>query len=322
MTTLPTTASTPSVSPGPREPASLYDLVQFHAPIPTWFGVGGKADRYAEPPDEATLRDVLLAFAGHHVRVLGDGANLLVDDDGVDGVVVSLKRLSDVRVLRDGGAPGDTVIVRAGAGMALAQLITWAVRESLAGLEVLGGIPASVGGAAVMNAGGSFGCMADVVHQVHAVTSSGAALTIPASEVCFDYRQSGLDHLIVTAVEFKLTRLDRRDQPALRQKLLDVMAYKKDTQPLAEHSAGCVFRNPETPGAGRVSAGRLIDLAGCKGLTVGGATVSDRHANFIVAGPGCTARDILQLMEEVQRRVYREHGVRLEAEVRVWRRRG
>lgn len=319
MTTLPTTSSPVSA---PTSPVSLYDLVQFHAPIATWFGVGGKADRYAEPPDEATLRDVLLAFAGHHVRILGDGANLLVDDDGVDGIVVSLKHLNELRVLRDGGRPGDTVIVRVGAGMALPQLITWAVRESLAGLEVLGGIPASVGGAAVMNAGGGFGCIADVVHQVHAMTSSGALRSIPAREVCFDYRRSGLDHLIVTAVEFKLTRLDARDQPVLRRKLLDVMAYKKDTQPLADHSAGCVFRNPDTPGAGRISAGRLIDLAGCKGLSVGGARVSERHANFIVAGPGCTARDILRLMDEVARRVKQEHGVHLEPEVRVWRRRG
>jgi UDP-N-acetylmuramate dehydrogenase len=305
-----------------KEPLTLYHLVQFHAPIPTWFGIGGGADRFTAPPDEASLRDVLLAFAGHRVRVLGDGANLLVDDNGVDGIVISLTHLDDVRVIRDDGRPGDTVIVRVGAGAPLPKLITWSVRESFAGLEVLGGIPASVGGAAVMNAGGSFGQIADVVHKVHAMTHGGAMMTIPAAEVCFDYRRSGLEHLVVTAVDFKLTRLDKSDQPALRQKLRDVMAYKADTQPMADRSAGCIFRNPDTPGAGRVSAGRLIDLAECKGLNLGGARVSDRHANFIVADKGCTARDVLNLMEAVTARVERAHGVRLEPEVRIWRRGG
>ncbi len=314
MTTLPTTTKT--------NPTTLYDLVQFHAPVPTWFGVGGTADRFAAPADEPMVRDVLLAFAGHHVRILGDGANLLVDDDGVDGIVVSLRQLDEVRTLRDDGRPGDTVIVRVGSGMPLPKLITWAVRESLAGLEILGGIPASVGGAVVMNAGGNFGNMESVVHAVHAMTSSGAAMTIPAAEVCFDYRRSGLDHLVVTAVDLKLTRLDNRDQPMLRQKLRDVMAYKKDTQPLADDSAGCVFRNPDTPGAGRVSAGRLIDLAGCKGLAVGGARVSERHANFIIASDQCTARDIQNLMNEVRGRVELEHCIRLEPELRIWRRGG
>ena len=317
MTTVPSTTPAP-----PDSLLSLYDLVQFHAPVPTWFGVGGRADRFAAPPTEDLLRDVLLAFAGHRVRVLGDGANLLVDDDGVDGMVVSLRHLDSVRLERDGAAPGDEVIVRVGAGAPLPKLITWAVREALAGLEVLGGIPASVGGAVVMNAGGAFGNMASVVHRVHAMTSSGKAMVIPAAEVCFDYRRSGLDHLVVTAVEFRLTRLDKRDQPALRQKLRDVMAYKKDTQPLAEDSAGCVFQNPDTPGAGRISAGRLIDLAGCKGLSVRGASVSDRHANFIVTRAGCTASDILRLMELVRDRVRQAHGVTLEPEIRVWRRTG
>jgi UDP-N-acetylmuramate dehydrogenase len=290
---------------------SLYEVIRFNEAVPTWFGVGGRADRLAAPTDEEMARDCVLAFAGHTVRVLGDGANLLVEDGGVDGVVLDLCGLDGVEVVAD---EGDREVLRVGAGKRLPRLVVQTVREGLSGLEHLGGIPASVGGAAVMNAGGAFGEIAGAVRAVHALTTTGTRLCIPREEIAFGYRVSGLEHLIVTAVDFELERVAEGERGSLRQRLKDVMSYKKGTQPLADASAGCCFKNP-APGVG---AGALIDSAGCKGLRVGGAEVSHKHANFVVTHDGCTAGDVLELMDEVEARVRHASGVSLEREVKVW----
>jgi UDP-N-acetylmuramate dehydrogenase len=303
---------------------TLYDIIEFNKPIDTWFGVGGSADRYARPADREELADCLVAFAGHTVRVLGDGANLLVHDDGVDGLIIDLGDMDTVEYAP--GQTADEVIVHAQAGANLPRLIVETVRDGYAGLESLAGIPATLGGAVIMNAGGAFGSIAELVTRVHAMTSTGAELVIPADQVSFDYRHSGLEHLVITAVELRLRKVSEKARPALRDRLKEVMAYKKRTQPMADRSAGCCFKNPLAvghglPGAGeRVSAGKLIDEAGCKGLRIGGAEVSDHHANFIVTHPGCTAQDIIDLMEAVESRVHKFCGVHLEREVRVWRR--
>ena len=301
------------------------EIIETDAPIPTWFGIGGRADVLARPSSVGDLRDVLRMFAGQRIRVLGDGANLLVDDDGVDGVVVSLDRLDSVEYI--GWDPVSSpsperpraITLRAGAGARLPKLIIETVRSGVAGLETLSGIPASVGGAVFMNAGGAFGQIADVVDRVHAVSRLGDELDIPHDQIHFDYRHSGLGWLVITSVDFDLTALPSDRQERLRRRMKDVMAYKRDTQPLASDSAGCVFKNPEVGGR-RVSAGMLIDQAGCKGMGEGGATVSERHANFIVTGEGCRAADVIALMDRVRERVRARLGVELEPEVVVWRR--
>jgi UDP-N-acetylmuramate dehydrogenase len=303
---------------------TLYDIIEFNKPIDTWFGVGGGADRYARPADREELADCLVAYAGHTIRVLGDGANLLVHDDGVDGLVVDLVDLEAVEYTP--GETPDEVILHAQAGANLPRLIIESVREGYAGLESLAGIPATIGGAVIMNAGGAFGSIADLVLRVHAMSSTGTELVIPAEQISFDYRHSGLEHLVLTSVELRLRRVSDKARPALRDRLKEVMGYKAKTQPMAERSAGCCFKNPLAvspglPGAGqRVSAGKLIDEAGCKGLRIGGAEVSDRHANFIVTHDGCTAQDIIDLMSEIEKRVHAFCGVRLEREVKVWER--
>lgn len=284
--------------------------VETHAPIPTWFGVGGRADRLARP---ATLEELALLAAderNHPLRILGDGANLLVADEGVDGLVVSLERLSRVDMHAGSGA------VRAGAGASLPLLLTTAARAGLAGLEGLAGIPASVGGAVVMNAGGAFADIADAVARVEILDESGEPRTLRRAEIDFAYRSTSLRGRIVTSVTFDLSP----DDPAnVRDRLKKAMAYKKQTQPLADHSAGCVFKNPTISGA-RESAGRLIDQAGCKGLTVGGAQVSPVHANFFTTTPAATAQDILDLIERVRERVATADGVHLDTEIVIWRR--
>jgi UDP-N-acetylmuramate dehydrogenase len=303
---------------------ALGEIIQTDAPIPTWFGVGGRADMLATPRTVDELRDLVQAFAGQTIRVFGDGANLLVDDDGVDGLVIDLRHFSrvDYRGFDPSAGPPDRateVIIEVGAGARLPKLITETVRHGLAGLETLGGIPASVGGAVYMNAGGAFGQIADAVESVHALSRLGQMLVIPHDQINFDYRHSGLGWMIITSVEFHLTALPEERAADLRRRLLDVMAYKKNSQPMAENSAGCVFKNPTIDGE-RVSAGMLIDRSGCKGLTVGGARVSDVHANFIVTEPGCTARDVIALMARVRAHVAKHHGATLEPEVVVWRR--
>lgn len=295
----------------------VVDLNLEHAaPIPTWFKVGGRADAMARPGSIEELRAALEAHAGQAVRVLGDGANLLVGDEGVDGLVVDLKRLDRAEVVEDRGAD---VLVRAQGGAKLPKLIVETVRDGLAGLETLAGIPASLGGAAVMNAGGAFGQLSDVVEFVDVLAPDGSARRIDAGDVRFAYRRSALSGLIVTAVGLRLRRVEGGERAALRERLKEVMAYKKRTQPMGENSAGCFFKNPTVNGE-RVSAGMLIDRAGCKGLAVGAASVSHQHANFLTTGDGCTACDLLALAEEVRRRVAQHAGIVLENEVVIWRR--
>jgi UDP-N-acetylmuramate dehydrogenase len=295
-----------------------------NAPVSTWFGVGGRADRLAKPATIDQLRQCL--EMDPRVRILGDGANLLVADDGVRELVVSLAhgQLADW-VIGQPDARGITTVT-AGAGANLPKLINETVRRGLTGLENLGGIPASVGGAAVMNAGGKFGSTGDYISAVHALDrATGREVVLKRAQIDFAYRHSSLARsgLLVTRVEFRL-----RSAPAeqVREKLKEVMAYKKTSQPMAERSAGCCFKNPtlseDLPEIGtlgtRISAGLLLDRAGCKGLSVGAASVSEVHANFIVAREGCTAGHVLEVMRQARAKVQSAFGVTLEPEVVIW----
>jgi UDP-N-acetylmuramate dehydrogenase len=295
---------------------SLLDIIE-DAPIPTWFGVGGRADRLARPESIEGLRQCLETDPG--LRVLGDGANLLVDDDGIGGLVVDMGGLRGLEIDTATGA------VSAMAGVNLPRVIVESVRKGLGGLEGLGGIPATVGGAVMMNAGGAYGQIADVVTAVHAIGRDGRTVVMPREMIDFGYRRSGLRSMVVTRVELGLRP---GDAATLRSRHLEVMAYKKGSQPLGEQSAGCAFKNPTltvgidgigAPGA-RVSAGMLIDRAGCKGLQRGSALVSPVHGNFLTAARGGRAGDVIGLMEDVRRRVLERFGVSLENEVVIWRR--
>lgn len=300
--------------------------------IPTWFGVGGRAHRLAKPGTIEELRECLRLDA--KLKVLGDGANLLVADAGVSELVVALTGGTFASVeftpTEGGGAT-----LRAGAGVNLPKLINETVRQGLAGLEGLGGIPATVGGALVMNAGGQFAQTGDCVQAVHTIDRTGVERSFKRTQITFDYRRTllGTDGprgpagaatgLIVTAVEF---RLRKADPAALRKRLLEVMEYKKRTQPLSDRSAGCVFKNPvitaDLPGVAvagsRVSAGMLIDRAGCKGMSVGRAEVSTTHGNFFIAKPGATANEVIELIRGVRAKVQAAFGVSLEPEVAIW----
>lgn len=286
-------------------------------PISTWFHIGGRAQRLARPGSVADLARCL--EMDDALRVLGEGANLLVDDDGVSDLVVSLQQGAFTEARIDAA----TGVVVAGAGVALPALINRCVREGLGGLETLAGIPATLGGAVIMNAGGAFGEIAPLVTRVHAMDRAGRTHVFERDQIEFGYRRSHLNHLIVTGAELGLEPGDRAAIEAQRARC---MKYKSGSQPLSAKSAGCVFKNPTLtdPVAGvgeggeRVSAGMLIDRAGLKGLRVRGAAVSEVHANFMTTSADARARDVIELIAEVRRRVEDAFGVRLDRELVIW----
>lgn len=268
--------------------------------------VGGRADLLICP---ASLPDLLEAVRFLHRRkvpylLLGRGSNLLVREGGVDGVVLRVGR--GCRELR---VQGNRLL--AGAGTPLAQLAWVAARHGLAGLEFAVGIPGSVGGAVAMNAGAHGGCVADVLEAAHLVGPGGEVNRVPAAELDLGYRTSRVlrEKQAVVAAEFRLVP---GEPGAIRRRMLANLEARNATQPLAWPSAGSVFRNP--PGA---YAARLIEAAGLKGFTVGGAQVSEIHANFIVNRGGATAGDVLAVIEAVRARVREQHGVELELEIQV-----
>jgi UDP-N-acetylmuramate dehydrogenase len=287
----------------------------------TWYGIGGPADFLVRPRSQEALANLVRRARreGMPVRVLGSGANLLIADEGVDGIVLKLDMpcFTDVRY----NATGEVEAMRVGAGADMAKTLNDTVRRGLAGLAQMAGIPASVGGAIRMNAGGAFGAIGDAVHSIGCLSEQGDLRVYPASEILFGYRETNIRDPIILWAAF---RLAETDPVALRERVKEIFAYKKSTQPLADHSAGCMFKNPTDTRIGssgeRVSAGKLVDLAGLKGQSVGGAYVSQQHGNFIAVRPGARATDIVELVRMVKERVREAHGIDLRTEVVYWSR--
>lgn len=300
--------------------ADLDVEVELDAPLAghTWYGIGGRADALVHPRSEEALCTLLrrCARTSTPVRVLGEGANLLVDDRGIDGVVLRLD--APCFTALELNADGEAGLARVGGGRDLAKTIHDTTRASLGGLEPLIGVPASVGGAIRMNAGGRYGEIGDVVHSVGLVTWTGERRTYARESIDFSYRHTDLPPGVVT---WAILALRPADPVALQQRKKEISAYKASVQPLAAHSAGCMFRNPVDPRTGeRVSAGLLVDRAGLKGTRIGGASVSDRHGNFIVVEPGARAADVMELAAKVADETFARTGIRLEREVVFWRR--
>ncbi len=272
----------------------------------TSFRLGGRA-KYLYRPRNADELSSFMARAKQEdaaLKVLGSGANILVSDDGFDGVVVRL----DQAAFKCVKPRGTTVEV--GAGVDLMPFSRLMSDKGMAGMECLAGIPATVGGAIRMNAGGPSGEFGQVVRGVTLLCSDGTVETWPAKRVGFGYRHSEIGDRVVLSA-----RLDfvEDDPVKVRRRFDDQMASKLRSQPISERSAGCIFKNP--PGR---SAGALIDQAGLKGARRGAAHVSRRHANFIIAEEGATAKDVLELIDLIRERVRAEFDVELEVEVEIW----
>lgn len=272
----------------------------------TWMKVGGPAQYLVEPRDEDELIRVVKYCheADIPMRVLGGGSNVLVRDDGVSGVVLRLSSGAFSGISVDGQC------LTAAAGALLSQAISHSVKEGLAGLETLVGIPGTVGGAIHGNAGGRNGDIGQTVTSVRVLTATGQLFTRAEDELSFAYRFSSVNELVVLGASFAL-KPDDPDQITKRMRTLWIM--KKASQPLAFQSAGCIFKNPRG-----LSAGALIDQAGMKGTRVGQAEISDRHANFIVTHEGCSSDDVLRLIDLARSKVSEQFGVDLEVEIDIW----
>lgn len=270
----------------------------------TTFGVGGPAAEFLVPEsgDELAQALVTCRAAGVPYFVLGRGSDLLVADEGFDGVIISLDALTSVR------HEGNRLVCEAGAS--LPYVSRRALYAGLCGLEFACGIPGSIGGACFMNAGAYDGCMADVLESVDVLTQEGERQTLGADELDMGYRRSRVrtDGLTVLSATLRLTPADRAD---IRAKMDDYTRRREEKQPLEYGSAGSTFKRPEG-----YFAGKLIMDAGLKGYRVGGAAVSTKHAGFVVNLGQATSADVHAVISHVQDEVERQFGVRLEPEVR------
>ena len=284
------------------------DRVRTRVPLAplTTFRVGGPAAVYLEAESEDDLATVSRAIGETSIpfTVIGKGSNVLVSDEGFPGLVLRLGK--GYR-----WAARDRDRIRAGGAMPLPALAGVALRHGLSGLEFGVAIPATLGGAVKMNAGAHDGQIGDVVHRVETYQlRDGQAVSVSAEAAAFSYRRSAFPaDAIVTAATLALRP---RAGDAIRASMDRARAWRRRTQPLAEPNCGSVFKNP--PGG---HAAAMIEAAKLKGTRVGGAAVSTKHANFIVAGPDATATDVLALIRLVQERVRRSAGVELEPEVHL-----
>lgn len=272
----------------------------------TSFRIGGPADVLAQPADEAELAALLKRAAEHAVPVtlIGNGSNLLVRDKGIRGLVIKLSNIF-CSITVDGN------VMTFGSGISLAMASKKAASLSLSGMEFAVGIPGTIGGAVYMNAGAYDGEMAKVVTCVRVMDMQGKISELQASELDFAYRHTALQNsgLIVISVT---VALQPGEAESIKAKMDDFSQRRIAKQPLELPSAGSMFKRP--PG---YFAGTLIEQTGLKGYTVGGAQVSKKHAGFVVNVGGATAKDVLQLISDVQSKVFAAHGVRLEPEVLV-----
>jgi len=275
----------------------------------TSIGVGGRADALVFPESAAELGRLVafLRTAGIPVFFVGNGTNLIVRDDGFRGVIVSTKALRNLRLERRGD---DRAAIRAEAGASLAEVVALSAREGLAGMEFCAGIPGSVGGGIRMNAGAWGSEMKDVLESVDWLNGGGNRVSRPRPALHFEYRSLALpEGACILGGVFDLARGDR---VAIEGRIREILKTRSGRHPLQYRSAGSIFKNPKgTP------AGRIIDEAGLKGLTLGGARVSEMHGNFIVNLGGAAARDIIGLIERVRKTVREKRGIDLEPEVQI-----
>ena len=274
----------------------------------TSFRIGGPAKRMAFPEtrEQLVLLTGFLQEAGVDPLLIGNGTNLLVADEGLDTVVIDTSaKLSHIELTGEGEITAD-------AGVSLAKLALFAWKSGLTGLEFAHGIPGTLGGGVVMNAGAYGGELKDVVTKVTALYPDGVKVLKPA-ELDFSYRHSvfSTGEGIVLGAKLKL---EPGDKDAIKTKMDELMARRKASQPLELPSAGSTFKRPTG-----YFAGPLIEGCRLKGCRVGGAEVSPKHAGFVVNVGGATCADVLALIEKVQKTVYDAHGVMLEPEVKIIR---
>ncbi len=280
----------------PSEPLAMH----------TWFQLGGPAEYFAEPETVEQLTALVRRCheMGVEMRLLGQGSNILVRDEGVPGMVIHLSAPVFCEISIEGRA------LTVGGGALLGRAVTTAVHRGLAGLESLIGIPGTVGGALHGNAGTRGGNIGQWTLEANVMSANGEISQRSSDELVFGYRQSNLDDLVILSA---CCHLEEDSPRELAQRMQRQWIVKKASQPMGHQSAGCVFKNPRGS-----SSGELIDRAGLKGTRIGGAVVSDLHANFIIAEADCTAQDVLRLIDLVRSQVRDRMGIELELELEIW----
>ena len=272
----------------------------------TTFQAGGCADIFVTPENAEKVREVISCLRDNDIPyyVVGNGSNLLVSDDGFRGVIVNIGRnISQIRI--------DGEVITAGAGAPLIGISNEALEAGLTGMEFASGIPGTLGGACVMNAGAYGGEMKDILTEVTVLDADGNIRTIPAGDLELGYRTSSIIKNGYTVLEASM-RLRHGDKDEIRAYTDELTEKRKSKQPLEYPSAGSTFKRPEG-----YFAGKLISDAGLKGARCGGAQVSEKHAGFIINAGNATAADIMNLIRHVQETVRNEFGVELEREVRI-----
>lgn len=272
----------------------------------TTFRVGGPADVFLQPKDAAEVKDALAILQKYQVPVLviGNGSNLLVRDKGIRGAVLQIyARMAEITV------KGDILEVQSGA--LLSSVAAKAADASLTGLEFASGIPGTMGGAVVMNAGAYGGEMKDVLLSVDVLTKDLEIQTIPVEELDLGYRHSSIPAAGYIVLGAKL-KLQKGEEAAIRSRMAELAEQRREKQPLQYPSAGSTFKRPTG-----YFAGKLIQDAGLKGKTIGGAQVSEKHSGFLINTGNATAQDILDLIAFCQKEVKAQFGVTLETEVKI-----
>lgn len=277
----------------------------------SYLGIGGPADLFVIPADAVSLKRCL-RFAAERklpLLVLGGGTNVLVPDEGFRGLVISLRYFNMKKMINE---QKDSAELFVEAGVVLQGLIAFCVDRGYAGLEGLAGIPGTVGGAVVGNTGAYGQEIKDVVRMIVVMFRNGTIRKLEKEEFSFGYRSSSIPE---SPIVLSANMVFRRENPEkLKEAVRSNVEKKKTAQPVGERSLGCAFRNPEGD-----SAGRLIEAAGCKGLSVGDIEVSTLHANFLINRGHGTASEYLQLLEIVRQRVAEKTGIILEPEIRIVR---
>ena len=290
--------------------SGLDEIVETQYPLAksTWYGLGGPADYFIRPETVEQLGQVVQRCGENHIPMflMGLGSNLLIGDDGLRGAVIKLDTKQFTQAEFEAAGTGLT----AWAGAELSRLVLTCVQKGLSGLEPLTGIPGSVGGAVKMNAGGNFGDFGAVVESLTLMDNQGAVFEMSKPELVFDYRKTNITATFILNAKLNLTGADIEH---IMRTVKEIWIYKKNSQPLNTKNAGCIFKNPRG-----LSAGALIDRAGLKGLQIGGATVSDKHANFIIAGKDCKSRDVMRLIDAIKQRVKEQFNTELELEIEIW----
>lgn len=272
-------------------------------------GVGGIVDGLIFPAHREELKGVVDLLRTREVPYIpvGNCSNLIVRDGGFRGVLLSLEGLHRCGTVDDST---DGAVLRVEAGLSLSRAVEYAAGEGLAGLEFCAGIPGSIGGGVKMNAGAWGRELKDVVSSITVLNGQGRERPMGREELAFEYRNLPLtEGTVILEADIRL----QRDLPReIRQRVREYLARRRERHPLEYRSAGSVFKNPK-----EMPAGRLIEEAGLKGLSIGGAKISDKHANFIVNTGSARAGDVTDLIETVQRIVYERKGVRLQPEVKI-----